>query len=506
MKKQHQSSDNSSRIVQGLSNLDDWKRPLFSTLEDNQLALKSIFSRCSDVVFREFQLLDGTNVLCVYVNGMVAQEELELTVIEPLLEGKPIRAAQKRKIQQLDQVASHILEGDTAILADAYREATMVSLQQYEKRSIAEPLTEAVIRGSREGFIESIATNMMLIRRRIRSPKLKAEIMQVGTLTRTDVAVMYIEGLADPDIVGEVQNRIQAIEIDGILESGYIEEFITDTPYTVFPLIQDTERPDVVVAGLLEGRVAILVDGTPFALLAPMTFWVGMQAAEDYYVKYVSATLVRWVRYMFLFIALLLPSIYVAISTFHQEMLPTNLLISVAAARESSPFPAFIEALFMEITFEALREAGVRLPRPVGQSVSIVGGLVIGQAAVQAGIVSAPMVIVVSITGIASFIIPRFSTGFAIRMLRFPMIFLAGTLGLYGIVLGMLALLIHLASLRSFGIPYFSPLAPLKVSHLKDVFVRAPLWSLTRRPVNGMHADRQRMAVDQKPSPEDDMR
>ncbi len=259
---------------------------------------------------------------------------------------------------------------------------------------------------------------------------------------------------------------------------------IQNQPYSLFPTVQFTERPDVVVGSLLEGRVSILVDNTPFALIAPFQFWTALQASEDYYNNYIYGTFVRLVRAIFIIMALLMPSLYVAITTYHQEMLPTNLLFSVAAAREATPFPALVEAILMEITFEALREAGVRLPRPVGQAVSIVGALVIGQAAVQAGIVSAPMVIVVSLTGIASFTIPRFNMSFAIRILRFPIIFLAGSFGLFGIVFGLLLLGIHLTGIRTLGVPYLTPLAPFTSSGIKDVLVRAPIWKMKPRPIH----------------------
>jgi spore germination protein KA len=286
-----------------------------------------------------------------------------------------------------------------------------------------------------------------------------------------------------------------------VLDSAYIEEFIEDSPYSPFPQVQNTERPDVVAANLLEGKIAIMVDGTPIVLIVPMTFWAAMQSAEDYYERFLIGTFIRWIRFVFFLIALLLPAIYVAISTFQPEMIPTNLLLSIAGAREASPFPALVEALMMEITFEVLREAGVRLPKQVGSATSIVGALVIGQASVQAGIVSAPMVIVVSITGIANFAIPRFNLAASIRLVRFPMIILAGTLGLFGIGIGLLGLLIHLSSLRSLGIPYLSPVSPLSVRGLKDVLIRAPHWAMKLRPRLTGYQEPLRVPPGQKPGP-----
>ena len=313
------------------------------------------------------------------------------------------------------------------------------------------------------------------------------------------MVITYIEGIAPDSVLDEVRQRVKRIQIDGVLESAFIEEFIEDQPFSPFPQIQNTERPDAVCASLLEGKVAILVDNTPFVLIVPMTFWTGLQAAEDYYERSIYTTFVRWIRLILINISLFLPSLYVAITTFHPKLIPTNLLISIAAAREGIPFPAVIEALMMEFLFEGLREAGVRLPKPVGSAVSIVGALVIGQAAVQAGIISAPLVIVVATTGIASFAFPRYNLGTAYRMLRFPMLLLAGMLGLYGVAISTLAILIHLTNIRSFGIPYLSPVAPQTPRDLKDVFLRTPRWNMTHRPIMVSGEEKVRFPGGQKP-------
>jgi len=283
------------------------------------------------------------------------------------------------------------------------------------------------------------------------------------------------------------------LKCDGVIESGFIEEFVEDFPFSPFPQVQNTERPDIVCGSLLEGKVSIFVDNTPFVLMVPMTFWSGLQAAEDYYERFIYVTFIRWIRYILFNISLLLPSIYVAVITFHPQLIPTNLLISIASAREDVPFPVLFEAIMMELMFEALREAGIRLPKSIGSAVSIVGALVIGEAAVQAGIISAPMVIVVAATGIASFAVPRYNFGTAYRLLRFPILILAGMFGLYGVILGMIAILIHLVHLRSFGVPYLSPIAPQNPKYLKDVLVRAPRWSMHRRPIMVAGQDKTRI-------------
>lgn len=359
---------------------------------------------------------------------------------------------------------------------------TLLRFRGWEHRAIAEPSTETVIRGPKEAYIENLQVNLALLRRKIKSSELKFEKLIVGRYTKTDVVVAYINGLADPKIVNELKNRIQKIDIDGVLETNYLEELIEDNPYSIFPTIKHTERPDTTAGLLLEGRIAVFVDGTPFVLTLPSLFVSNMQSSEDYYERYYISSFIRLIRFLALNISLLLPSLYIAISTFHPEMLPSLLLLSLANQREGVPFPAVVEVLIMEIIFEILREAGVRLPRPVGQTVSIVGALVIGEAAVSAGIVSPAMVIVVALTGIANFVIPAYNTASAIRLLRFFMIILGGTFGLFGIMVGLMAIQGHLATLRTFGIPYLSPIAPINLEGQKDVWVRSPWWAMRKRP------------------------
>ena len=301
-------------------------------------------------------------------------------------------------------------------------------------------------------------------------------------------------------IVEEVRTRLNRIDVDSILESGYIEELIQDKTLSPFPTVYNTERPDVIAAELLEGKIAILVDGTPFVLVVPALFVSFLHAAEDYYQRADISSFLRLLRYLSIFISLLGPSLYIAITTFHQEMLPTRLIFGLAGQREQVPFPAFVEAVLMELTFEILREAGVRLPKNIGSAISIVGTLVIGQAAVEAGIISPAMVIVVAITAISSFVVPSFNMSIAFRMLRFPLMALAGSFGLFGILVGVIAIILHLCSLRSFGIPYMSPFAPLIPEGQKDSIFRLPHWLLSSRPrlINQTNYKRRKRTPPQK--------
>lgn len=480
--------------------------PLSSDLQSNLQTIMLSFGKSPDVIIREFAFMqkDGPKIAVIYMEGLADTKSVNHFILEPLMsgnrdaefdlmDGSGADVVEKLKqfilpvggienVKDIQSLFTAILSGKTTVLVDGYDRGVLVGLKGWQERAIEEPTSQSVIRGPKDGFSESISTNIALVRRRILDSKLWLESLRIGRVTKTNVSFMYLHGSANEEVVREVQTRLKRIRIDGILESGYIEELIQDKTYTPFPTIFNSERPDVIAAGLLEGRVAIFVDGTPFGLLVPAIFPQFFQAAEDYYQRSDISTLLRIIRYISFFIALLGPSLYIAVTTYHHEMIPSPLLISLTAQREGVPFPAFVEALMMEVTFELLREAGVRLPRAVGQAVSIVGALVIGQAAVEAGVVSAVMVIVVSITAIASFVIPAYNMGIAVRILRFGFIGLAASFGLYGIIIGAFLVVQHLCKLRSFGVPYMSPYSPVTLADHKDVIFRAPWRRMLTRP------------------------
>ncbi|OAS13461.1 spore germination protein [Paenibacillus oryzisoli] len=471
---------------------------LSTRLEDNETWLNQTFSNCSDLVVRKVHLFNSIPCMVVFFRELVNTQQLDDELFKPLLNHQTIVSdtftdlieqmksellpiAQTVIVSNKTDTIKQITKGQVVLFVESSSQVLSISMKGKLHRDLQEPDMEAVIRGPKVGFIENLGINMGLIRQQIRTPQLKMEQKLVGAISQTEVVVAYIENVASPTVIDEVRNRISQLDMDSMLESGYMEEMIRDAPYSPFPVLQMTERPDVVSASLLEGKVAILVDGTPMVLIAPITFWHAFQTAEDYYTNFIIATFLRWLRFLFTFIALTLPSLFIAVDTFHPEMIPTSLILSLASAREPVPFPTLVEIMMMEIAFEAIREAGIRLPKQVGQTISIVGVLVIGQAAVQAGIVSAPIVIVVSLTGIASFLIPSNNMSQAIRILRFPLMISAGIFGLYGFSFVMIALLIHLVNLRSFGVYYMSPLAPFQLSGLLDVFVRAPWWVMRKR-------------------------
>ncbi|MEK4508449.1 spore germination protein [Paenibacillus sp. FSL K6-2524] len=475
-------------------------------LQDNIQHIKKTLGNSTDLIVREIRIGTDKQIKAAifYTDGLADAKSVQNFIMETLMINFPnsnldkmlasgqdsfqilknhiLTVGEVKDVYEFDSLFTSLLSGDAILLLDGYAQGFTLGMRGWKDRGVTETSTETVIRGPKEGFTESLRTNTALIRRKIKDPHLWLETKEIGRVTKTSVSIMYIKGIVNDKVVQEVHTRLDRIDIDGILESGYIEELIEDETYTPFPTVYHTERPDVVAADLLEGKIAILVDGTPIVLVVPITLMSFIQAAEDYYQRADISTLIRMLRFLSIFISLLGPSLYIAITTFHQEMLPTLLLISLAAQREGVPFPAFIEALMMEVSFEILREASIRMPKAIAQSISIVGTLVIGTAAVEAGIISAAMVIVIAITAVSSFVLPSFDLSMTIRMLRFPMMMLAASFGLFGIIIGVIAIVLHLCSLRSFGVPYMSPFAPFILEEQKDSILRMPRWAMFSRP------------------------
>jgi spore germination protein KA len=489
--------------------------PILRDYKQNIARVKEEFGTSSDIVIREFKVKKHLGVT-LYVDGLADSQMISDFILENSMEKEveeepfdfyqymmeqTVAIGSIKTITNWNEVYDSILSGDTVVFLDGFNKAISCETKGWEKRAVSEPTTQLAIRGPKDSFTETIRTNTALIRRRIKSPNLWLESMKIGAVTQTDIGIMYIKGIANEKIVTEIKDRLKRINTDGIMESGYIEQLIEDQTWSTFPTIYHSERPDVVTADLLEGKVAILVDGTPFVLTAPAVFIQFFHAPDDYYSRFDISTSIRLLRILAFFISIVGPAAYIAVTTFHQEMIPTGMAIAIAAQRENVPFPAFVEALVMEVTFEILREAGLRLPRAVGQAVSIVGALVIGQAAVQAGFVSPVMVIVVSITAIANFSTPTFAMAIAARLIRFMFMGLATFTGFYGIMLGLMVMTVHLCGLRSFGVPYMSPLAPLNIKNQQDIFVRFPLWAMKNRPPMTAKDNLIRQGQDQKPDP-----
>lgn len=468
-------------------------------LEDNRQNIENIFVNCSDLIIRNVKITNNPQytAMVVYIDNMCETATVEEAVIEKLTNKNeyPSYMPNSREYckyllgvrdsdihMDITKVVDSILRGKVLLFVDGINEAIVINIANPPGRSVEEPVVESAIRGPREGFTESIATNRTLIRKIIKSPNLKFEVFIIGRETKTDVSIAYLSNIANEKIVNELRERLNKIDIDGVLGNNYIKEYIEDEPVSNFPTIFSTERPDVVAAKLLEGRIAVLVDGTPVVITVPAVFAEFMEITEDNYLRFIPASINRIIRYLSFVLSLTLPGFYLAITTFHPEVIPTPLLVSFMKARTAVPYPAFLECFLMLIVYEVLREAGVRMPRALGQAISVVGALVLGQAAVEAGLVSTPMVIVVATTGISSFAIPSTDMFTAIVFPRFVFLLLGGFAGLLGLLCGIVILCMKLISIRSFGVPYMEPLAPVITYELPDTVLRRPLWSKLRRP------------------------
>lgn len=482
------------------------KQSISKELNKNKQIINQLLDKSDDLIKRKFTVHDEFDIkgVCFYTDGLVNTDKVETALKDmmivlsnhPLLQEKAVTG--KGIVDSLIEHVTHnsslkigktyedavnaILSGDTFCFFNKSDKGLIIASKGWDTRSVDEPASEQVVRGPRDGFTESIRTNTALVRRRIKDPNLRMDGLNLGDRTKTSINIGYIKGVVKDGLIEEIHNRLSKIDIDGILESNYIEEFIRDSPYSPFSTVMSTERPDKVAAGLLEGRAAIFVDNTPFVILVPTHFWDFLQASDDFYLQYMTGSFFRMIRFIAFLISLTLPSIYVLLTSFHQEMIPTALALTIASGREIIPFPVLLEALLMEVAFELMREAGLRMPKPIGQAVSIVGSLVIGQAAVQAGLVSPFMVIVVALTGISSFTIPNFSASYSIRLVRFPLLIASGTLGLLGFIGMFFILAIHALSIRSFGESYLSPLSPFVPLDQKDSLGRAPWWNMKQRP------------------------
>lgn len=501
--------------------------PVSSLLDVNTNLLQHTLGKSDDLVIRHFCIggNESYKAALVYIDGLTDssitnQFIMKATMLDlrdsaafkpPLAselgelilkQGLPVNEVSEA--DTLRKTTRSILSGDSILFVDQMNKAILIGTKGWERRGVEEPRTESVVRGPRNGFTETLRVNTAQIRLRLKDPSLRVKNLTVGTRSNTDIAVMYLENVADMTVVNEVVRRIQAIEIDAVQESGYIEQYIEDSSWTPFPLIQNTERPDKATANLLEGKVIIICDGTPFVLIAPAIFSQFYHSPEDYYERFLIGTLIRLIRILSMVIALLLPSLYIAFSSFHPEMIPSRLVIAMAAGRSTVPFPSIVEALLMEVTMEILREASVRLPGPIGPTIGIVGALVVGQAAVQAGIVSPIMVIIVALTTIGSFASPSYSAAISLRMLRFPIMVAASLFGLYGIMLALIIIIMHVCSLKSFGISYLAPLTPSRLGDFKDTVIRAPLQSMKNRPQVFNPKDRKRIEAYTKGDKSDD--
>lgn len=485
---------------QALKELETMK--ISRSLEETFTIIDNLLGMNTDFLKRRFHVFGRYPAAMFYYSSLTNSTMINTEILKPLmypppgLEGEPVADDQLKSILlndslyhsegQLESCISNLVEGilrgETVVVVDNLDEAFLIRTRNLDKRAIDQPATEQVIRGPREGFIEMLETNISLLRYRLPTTDFRIETMEIGRRSKSKVAVCYMDGIANPELLKEVNKRLANIDIDAVLDSGYLEQYIEDNHLSPFPQVQYTERPDKVAANLLEGRVVIVVDGSPMALVVPTVFSQFYQTVEDYTERFLLMSAIRMARLVALVFSLIFPSLYVAIISFNPELIPTEFAVAVAGGRAGVPFPAIVEVLVIEISMEVLREATIRLPQQVGGALSIVGVLVIGQAAVAAGFASPITVVIIALTTIGSFATPAYNAALALRLLRFPLIIMAGIFGLYGVMIGLILILNHLLSLKSFGIPYLSPLVPANFQGMKDLLIRSPLWWMSERP------------------------
>ncbi|MCX8130284.1 MAG: spore germination protein [Clostridia bacterium] len=479
------------------------KLVVLSDYDSNMEAIKKEFGipYNTDIMTREFKIARKIKAFVVYVDGMVDRTFLSEFVLRQLMDADNfqdycvadnaciadfiadniISVHEIGKMKDLNTVFFQILSGETALFIDGCDTCLVISTRGYEKRNVEKPVTENVVLGAHEAFTENLRTNLTLIRKIIKNKNLITEMTQVGKTNQSYCGIMYMNGIVNQEVVKEVKRRINSIESAFIEGNGMVSQFIEDSPLMLFPQTLTTERPDRVASFLMEGKVAIITEGTPFAEVVPVTFFHLLQTSEDSMLRWQYGTFLRLIRIFGVMISAFLPAMYAALTLFHQEMIPTELLASIARSKEEVPFPTIFEIILLEISFELIREGGIRVPGVIGQTLGIIGALILGQAAVAAGLVSPILIIIVSVTGLGSFAIPNYSMGLALRIIRFFFIFLAAILGFYGISLGLFFIGCIACNIKSFGVPFFSPVAP-KTYSSPDIIIRQPIWKQKMRP------------------------
>ncbi|ARU63408.1 hypothetical protein CBW65_22250 [Tumebacillus avium] len=438
-----------------------------------------------DLIHESFRIQNQTYRI-LYIKTMTNYDSLQRDLLGQMRQiaqsGQTIAMGQKKSAEKLADATSLLLEGWTLVSIPGKDGFVCFKTDEVVGRNVERAENQSIVIGPQEAFNESLENNLSLIRKRLKSPQLRIEFVKIGTLTQTTVAVVSMNEIVNEKNLEEMRERIKVLDTDSLLDSGTLAQLINDQPLSPFPQFHLVERPDTVVSGLIDGKVIVLVDGTPYVLMGPSAFIEFFHSPEDYFNRWASSSLVRLLRVFGVFVSITFSAIYVAVLTFHYEIIPANMLKTIAMSRARVPFPPLYEAIFLELTLEVLREAGARLPTKVGQTMGIVGGIVIGQAAVTAGLTSNVMIIIVSLSALASFVTPSYMMSNAMRVIRFPVILFAGWWGFVGMMVALTILLIHLLNLSSLGAPYMTPFAPLRLADLKDTLIRLPTQMLSNRP------------------------
>lgn len=469
---------------------------IFVEISDNKNKLKKDFTDCSDFLLREC-IVGGRKCIVCVLDGMINSLQLSQMIMRPILSYKfdndapysvyetikqrVVSSLEMNEAENFEDAYFFLFSGFAVVFVDGMPKCLVMGIQGFEKRKTGEPTNEPNIKGAKECFTETLNDNKAMLHRRIKSPSLKIKQFKIGNQIKTSVAVCYLESAVDMRLVADVESRILSAPIDEVCDYGEIAAFLDSGIKSYFTAVGNTERPDTLCSKLSEGRVAVLVDGSPYAMYVPYLFTDSFSTVDDYNNRPFYATFNRLLKYFSFVISVILPGFYVAVGTYHQELLPPSLMYTVAAAEASTPFSLMQEAVMVLILYEIMREAGLRLPKAIGHAVSIIGALVIGDAVVNAGLVGTPMLVVVAVTAIASYVIyPLYES---ISVLRIIFILLGGFTGIYGVMLGVCTLCVNITSLNPYGVPYSSPISPLSKKNAADVFYRADWKKLIKRNV-----------------------
>lgn len=472
------------------------------SLEYNKRAMKALLGS-DDIIFFDFEIGE-VSAFCVYVDSITDKELLGLEVISPLTKTDPqkninylakkITLANVKTENKIMNAAEDALSGNAVIFIDGKNKAISVDLKKFEVRAISEPPTGLAVRGPRNGFTESIKSNLSLVRRYLKSTDLKVETTEKGKYTKTSIAIMYIDGIAKPEIAEKVRKKIEKINIDGIPDSSYVAKLLNERKTSLFKQVGSTERPDVLIERMLEGRIGIIVDGSPFALTLPYLLIEDFQAAEDYYISQYRANLVRALRVVAMIFSILLPAVFVAAQLFHLQIIPLNFLLTIVNGIKEIPFSPSLEMFFVLLIFELLNETSVRMPKYVGMALAVVGALVLGETAVNAGIVSTPAILIMALSGISIYAIPEIVE--TTSVLRFIYLLVAGSLGGYGLIALTAFLVLYLASADNYGAPYLAPYSPVLLNDFQDGLYMNNVIGMTKRPLSLGAKNRTRQKLD----------
>ena len=478
---------------------------LTTNLKQNIKTLQNIFHNSQDLIVREFVSFEKINSAIIYLDGSVDKQFLISGVVNPLQKSKLpknesiaeyatkqiVAFSQVKTETNINTITSELSNGFCVVLFENCEKATCVDSTKWPIRAVSEPPTSAVINGPREGFVEDVLTNVSLLRKRLKNPNVIFEKMEVGKYSKTQIRICYIAGIVHPQIVQKIRAKINQIEIDGIIDSSYISAFLEDRKHSIFRQIGSAEKPDIIASKVLEGRVAIIVDGSPIVLTLPFLLIEDFQSSNDYYSTSTSASFLRWLRLFGAVLAIILPGSYVAVMLYHYKLIPIKLLTSIANSIQGIPLSPFLEILFIIFLFETLYEASLRMPRYLGLALSVVGALILGDTAVKAGLISPPAVMIVALTGVMSYTVPNQNV--QISFLRLIFTILGGVLGFYGIIIGSLFLVGYLCSIENYTAPYFAPFGPYIKQDQKDGFFKKPITAQNFRPQSFLNKNKKRL-------------